>query len=335
MRGKGLGFFVATLFILPGATLLPLAMLGDSGARGGVARGGSGRVSGVPEEYQDAVWRAGQACDVVSPSLIAAQADHESAHTWDPQITSPAGAQGIAQFMPATWATHGRDGDGDGRADITNGADSIYSQGLYMCELAKSVDSWLASGLVSGDRVDLTLAAYNAGPGAVRSWGGVPPFKETQGYVKSIREAQTRFVETATSEPSSDGTLLAQARTHMGTPYVWGGETSAGVDCSGLIVLSYNELGHPFPASVRTADQITKYSDAAPIARDQLTPGDLIGFSNVPGGHVHHIGVYAGADADGHPIMVHAPDVGGVVEETRLDTPYWQGMAWWPLRRPV
>lgn len=332
---KGLGVFVIALFVLPGAALMPLAMLSESNRPAGNARGGSGRVSGVPEEYQDVVWRAGQACDVVSPSLIAAQADHESAHTWDPQITSPAGARGISQFMPGTWATHGHDGDGDGRADITNGSDSIYSQGLYMCELAQNVDSWLSSGLVSGDRVDLTLAAYNAGPGAVRSWGGIPPFKETQGYVKSIREAQASFVETVTSEPSGDGTLLAQARTHMGTPYVWGGETSAGVDCSGLIVLSYAELGHPFPASVRTADQITKYSDAAPIARDQLVVGDMIGFSHTPGGYVDHIGVYAGTDADGHPIMVHAPDVGGVVEETRLDTPYWQGMTWWPIRRTV
>ena len=206
---KGLGFSIVALFALPGAALRPLAMLSEPNAPAGNARGGSGRVSGVPEEYQDVVWRAGQACDVVSPSLIAAQADHESAYTWDPQITSSAGARGIAQFMPATWATHGRDGDGDGRADITNGADSIYSQGLYMCELAQNIDSWLASGLVSGDRVDLTLAAYNAGPGAVRSWGGIPPFKETQGYVKSIREAQASFVETVTSEPSGDGTLLA------------------------------------------------------------------------------------------------------------------------------
>ena len=51
----------------------------------------------------------------------------------------------------------------------------------------------------------------------------------------------------------------------------------------GASSLSYAELGHPFPASVRTADQITKYSDAAPIARDQLVVGDMIGFSHAPG----------------------------------------------------
>ena len=73
---KGLGVFVVALFVLPGAALMPLAMLSESGARGGVARGGSGRVSGVPEEYQDAVWRAGQACDIASPCLTAAQASY-------------------------------------------------------------------------------------------------------------------------------------------------------------------------------------------------------------------------------------------------------------------
>ena len=93
---KGLGFSIVALFALPGAALMPLAMLSEPNAAAGNARGGSGRVSGVPEEYQDVVWRAGHACDVVSPSLIAAQADHESAHTWDPQITSSAGVRGIA-----------------------------------------------------------------------------------------------------------------------------------------------------------------------------------------------------------------------------------------------
>lgn len=65
---KGLGFFIVALFALPGAALMSLAMLSEPNAPAGNARGGSGRVSGVPEEYQDVVWRAGHACDVVSPS---------------------------------------------------------------------------------------------------------------------------------------------------------------------------------------------------------------------------------------------------------------------------
>ena len=69
---KGLRFSIVALFALPGAALMPLAMLSEPNAPAGNARGGSGRVSGVPEEYQDVVWRAGHACDVVSPSLIAA-----------------------------------------------------------------------------------------------------------------------------------------------------------------------------------------------------------------------------------------------------------------------
>lgn len=89
-------------------------------------------------------------------------------------------------------------------------------------------------------------------------------------------------------------------------------------ELGGASSLSYAELGHPFPASVRTADQITKYSDAAPIARNQLVVGDMIGFSHAPGSYVDHIGVYAGTDAAGHPVVVHAPDVGALSKRRAL-----------------
>ena len=46
--------------------------------------------------------------------------------------TSTAGAQGLMQFMPATWASYGVDGDGDGRADIHSDADSIFSAANYL-----------------------------------------------------------------------------------------------------------------------------------------------------------------------------------------------------------
>ena len=94
----------------------------------------------------------------------------------------------------------------------------------------------------------------------------------------------------------------------------------------GASSLSYAELGHPFPASVRTTDQITKYSDAAPIARDQLVVGDMIGFSHAPGGLCGSHRRLCRHRRGRAPAHGACTDVGGVVEETRLDTPCWQGM---------
>ena len=332
MVKKALGALGAAVLVPPVALVMFIVVIaGDDSSNESTS---SGTVTGVPDQYQQYVWQAGQLCDVLTPSVIAAQADHESAHTWDPTITSPAGATGISQFMPATWAIHGKDGDGDGRADITNGADSIISQGHYMCDLAEQIKAWKADGIVSGDLLDLTLAAYNAGPGAVKEYGGIPPYEETHGYVVSIRAAIEQFqtVGPAPAVGNGDGSTLSQARSHLGTPYVWGGATSAGVDCSGLIVLTFQELGQPF-VNARSAHELINSSQVTSIARSDLAPGDMIGFSYQGTDYIHHIGFYAGTDNEGHPIMLHAPDAGGVVEEVRLDTPYWQGMTWHPARK--
>lgn len=148
------------------------------------AEGGSVTVAGVPAEYQDDVEKAGTICPLVTGSVIAAQIAAES--NWNPLARSSAGAQGIAQFMPGTWKTSGKDGDGDGRADITNPHDQIYSEGMYMCSLADSVQQDLKSGTLTGDPLELTIASYNAGLGNVQRYGTIPPFAETQTYVKKI-----------------------------------------------------------------------------------------------------------------------------------------------------
>lgn len=54
----------------------------------------------------------------------------------EPRAQSPAAAQGIAQFIPGTWATHGIDGDNDGDRDVWDPADAIPSAASYDCELA-------------------------------------------------------------------------------------------------------------------------------------------------------------------------------------------------------
>ena len=111
---------------------------------------------------------------------------------------------GPGQFIPSTWATYGKDYDRDGRVDPYSLGDSIMAQGHFMCDIAKQVDGWIASGAVderSGpnkDRRDLYLAAYNAGPGSVQSSGGFPNqhprhFSETRPYAETIIRNEPAF----------------------------------------------------------------------------------------------------------------------------------------------
>lgn len=128
----------------------------------------------VPEQYREAIRAAAQVAGLPE-TLLAAQLQAESA--WNPAAVSRVGAQGLAQFMPATWELYG------------NGADpfdpfaAIAAQGRYLQALKAQVSA------VSTDADELvrhTLAAYNAGPGAVLKHRGVPPFRETQAYVDRI-----------------------------------------------------------------------------------------------------------------------------------------------------
>jgi soluble lytic murein transglycosylase-like protein len=87
---------------------------------------------------------------------------------FNPNAVSPSGAQGIAQFMPATAAAYGLDDPFDPVA-------AIEAQARLMAELLRQFGS-----------VELALAAYNAGPGAVSGCNCIPPYPETQAYVARI-----------------------------------------------------------------------------------------------------------------------------------------------------
>lgn len=107
---------------------------------------------------------------------------------WDRRAESPSGAQGIAQFMPETWTAWGRDLDGDGVADPFDPHEAIDAQARLMCFLLDEAEQ---SGL-AGDPVRLALAGYNAGWGPVLTYGGVPPYPETQEYVSAILSLRER-----------------------------------------------------------------------------------------------------------------------------------------------
>jgi soluble lytic murein transglycosylase-like protein len=134
----------------------------------------------VPSQYRALVLDAAQRCPAISPEILAAQLVNES--HWDPKATSPAGAQGIAQFMPDVWNQVGIDANGDGRANIWDPEDAIPSAAEFNCLNRKLVKA------VSGNRLKNTLAAYNAGHGAVRKYDGIPPYPETENYVRAVIE---------------------------------------------------------------------------------------------------------------------------------------------------
>ena len=96
--GIGIGLAMCFMALLVVGTYSAAAGLGSAGSNGavGLAKGA------VPAKYQPLVQKWGNLCPAINPALLAAQLYQESG--WNPRAQSPAAAQGIAQFIPGTWA---------------------------------------------------------------------------------------------------------------------------------------------------------------------------------------------------------------------------------------
>ena len=146
-------------------------------------------------ESMDAIFEEAAARYDVSVDLLKAVAKAESG--FNPNAVSKAGAIGVMQLMPATARSLGVADPYDARQNIMGGA-------KYLKE---NLDRF------NGD-VSLALAAYNAGPNAVQKYGGVPPYSETQNYVKVV----TTYMGT----PLSSGKMVATGNTYaslLGSSY--------------------------------------------------------------------------------------------------------------------
>lgn len=167
-----------------------------------VAWGGVLTPGTIPNGWDVYVLQAGAMCPEFTPNIIAAQIEAES--NWNPNARSPVGAVGLAQFMPATWAAYGTDGNADGLADPLEPADAIVSMGVYNCAV---IDILRQGGM--SPTTELGLAAYNAGPGAVLAFNGIPPYPETQAYVPKIMERAGYYGSGGGGAPALDAYLPA------------------------------------------------------------------------------------------------------------------------------
>ena len=121
------------------------------------------------------------------------------------------------------------------------------------------------------------------------------------GWMKE--EALAPGVVTAWLVGARDGDVVAQARLFLGSPYLWGGMSRRGIDCSGLVHMAYRGLGRLVP---RDADD---QEDAAePVPDEQLRPGDLITYGDER--RADHVAFWVG---DGR--ILHSTAGRGVVEE--------------------
>ncbi|WP_405805630.1 bifunctional lytic transglycosylase/C40 family peptidase [Streptomyces sp. NBC_00210] len=328
---RGVALVAAGLIMTPVALGLGVVMLiaAFDDEDGGVGQPiGSGlRIggkNGVPAQYAPLILDAAASCDQgLPPTILAAQLKQES--NFRPDAGSEVGAQGIAQFMPGTWQTWGRDGNGDGKKDVWDPQDAIPAQADFMCSLLKKGK---AHPEYKGSPVELALAGYNAGWGRVDEYRGVPPESFAQGqtyhYVKIIMATSAQYADQApvgnaqlpdgyklpAGTPNEVRTAVAWALKQRGGWYQWGGDCTNGLgkdpahrcDCSSLTQQAYKAAGINIPRT--TYDQV---NTGRQVSIDKPKPGDLIFNPGSDGSDARpgHVGMYIGDD-----MVIEAPRTG-------------------------
>jgi cell wall-associated NlpC family hydrolase len=281
--------------------LLPVLILAAVTGGIGLAQPAPAALADIPPDYLLLYEQAGLAYDLPW-ELLAGIGKVECDHGRAPSpaclqqgVENAAGAGGPMQFLAATWARYGLDGDGDGRADRWDPADAIFAAANYL----------RASG--APDDIPAALYAYNHSQAygeLVLHWASV-----------YTAEFGTAAAGAAGAPGPGAAAAVRYALAQLGTPYLWGGESPGGFDCSGLVQAAYRAAGIALP---RTAQ--AQY-DAGPrlAPGTALRPGDLVFFGSDPA-HVSHVGIVV---APGE--MVDAPHTGALVRRESYNWPDYLG----------
>ncbi|KPH20716.1 MULTISPECIES: NlpC/P60 family protein [Rhodococcus] len=343
---KSTGTLVAAVLALILAPIIMIAVLLEDTSPSSDFSQGSLATGTVPPEFEAWVIEAGSMCAEVSPPLIAAQIEQESG--WNPAAVSPAGAQGLSQFMPYTWPSYAIDANRNGVISPFDPPDAIMAQGKFDCDTAEQAKRDIASGRISGDLTDIILNAYNCGYGCVLANGGPNITNgETEGYAPGVKAKLAKYTQIGSAGANGPQfkpggpfgqNVIAAALKWQGTIYAWGGGDAngptkgisdgggradqlgdfnkVGFDCSGLTLYAVAQAsGGQLILPHYTGDTSNPGQLYDPrgqeIPLDQKQPGDLIYFGS--GGSTHHVGIYYGKDASGADQLLNAPQSGEVV----------------------
>ena len=227
-------------------------------------------------ESMDAIFEEAASTYGVSVDLLKAVAKAES--NFNPSAVSHAGAIGVMQLMPATASSLGVADPFDARQNIMGGAKYLKS----------NLEKY-------GGDVSLALAAYNAGPGSVAKYGGIPPYAETQNYVKKV----TSYMS---GSPLYAGTFVNSRKETPGSSY------SSSLDSILGASSTTDSLGSLLGSSATTGSQYGFHSSGNLYGTSELAGlgsgygssaltgmGSLYGMSSVYGSSTNLLSLLLGA----------------------------------------
>ncbi|MCU0429186.1 MAG: C40 family peptidase [Cytophagaceae bacterium] len=143
----------------------------------------------------------------------------------------------------------------------------------------------------------------------------------TKSPEKNTSTKSSTKTEKKSSESTQARTVIKEARTFMGTPYKYGGNTRAGIDCSGLMCQSFKSAGITLP---RTAQDQAAFGKSVPVK--DIRVGDLVFFTDKKGNSkITHVGLVTEVRGEGQVKFIHASTKAGVIEAD-LFSDYYKGI---------